>query len=86
MPPSGTMRTRVILLMPRKLRQLRAALRRAGWTIVRQAGSHQIWKHALLPGQEVNVAGQDGADAHNYQERDVREAVRRAEDAQRRQP
>jgi predicted RNA binding protein YcfA (HicA-like mRNA interferase family) len=49
--------------MPRKVRQLRADLRRAGWGVVRQFGSHQIWKHPLLPGVEVNLAGQDGADA-----------------------
>ena len=72
--------------MPRKVRQLRADLRRAGWDVVRQAGSHQIWKHALLPGVEVNLAGQDGADAHRYQERDVREAVRLAREARENRP
>jgi predicted RNA binding protein YcfA (HicA-like mRNA interferase family) len=71
--------------MPRKLRQLRSDLRRAGWAIDRQSGSHQIWKHPLVPGAEVNLAGADGTDAHPYQERDVREAVRRAQEAQRRQ-
>jgi predicted RNA binding protein YcfA (HicA-like mRNA interferase family) len=70
--------------MPRKLRQLRSDLRRAGWAVDRQAGSHQIWKHPLVPGTEVNLAGADGQDAHPYQERDVREAVRRAQEAQRR--
>lgn len=68
--------------MPRKIRQLRADLRRAGWDVVRQAGSHQIWKHPRLPGVEVNIAGNDGADAHRYQERDVREAIRLAREAQ----
>jgi predicted RNA binding protein YcfA (HicA-like mRNA interferase family) len=58
--------------MPRKLRQLRRDLRQAGWSVVRQTGSHQIWKHPRLLGTEVNLAGQDGADAHQYQERDVR--------------
>jgi hypothetical protein len=72
--------------MPRKLRQLRSDLRRAGWAIDRQSGSHQIWKHPLLHVAEVNLAGADGQDAHPYQDRDVREAVRRAQDAQRRQP
>lgn len=71
--------------MPRKLRELRADLARVGWKIDRQSGSHQIWKHALLPGQDVNLAGQDGADAHRYQEKDVREAVRRIREAQQRQ-
>ncbi len=72
--------------MPRKIRQLRADLRRAGWDIVRQAGSYQIWRHPLLPGVEVNFAGQDGADAHRYQERDVREAVRQAREARENRP
>jgi HicA toxin of bacterial toxin-antitoxin, len=67
--------------MPRKLRELRADLRRAGWGVVRQTGSHQIWEHALVPTAEVNLAGGDGADAKPYQERDVREAVRRAREA-----
>ena len=71
--------------MPRKIRELRADLRRAGWDVIRQSGSHQIWKHPLVPGVEVNVAGHDGADAREYQERDVREAVRRARAAQRSQ-
>jgi hypothetical protein len=72
--------------MPRKVRQLRADLRRAGWEVVRQTGSHQIWRHPLLPDIEVNLAGQDGADGHHYQERDVREAVRLAREAEKRQP
>jgi hypothetical protein len=71
--------------MPRKLRQLRAELRQAGWHVDRQSGtSHQIWIHSLIPELEVNLAGQDGKDAKHYQERDVREAVRRANEARRR--
>ena len=72
--------------MPRKVRELRADLRRAGWDIVRQSGSHQIWKHLSVPGIEVNLAGQDGTDAHRYQERDVREAVRLAREARENRP
>jgi predicted RNA binding protein YcfA (HicA-like mRNA interferase family) len=71
--------------LPRKLRELRADLRRAGWNIDRQAGSHQIWKHPLLSGVEINLAGKDSADAHHYQERDVREALRLAREAQQKQ-
>jgi predicted RNA binding protein YcfA (HicA-like mRNA interferase family) len=72
--------------MPRKIRALRAELRRAGWDVVRQSGSHQIWKHPRVAGVELNVAGHDGDDARHYQERDVREALRLAAAAQRRQP
>ena len=72
--------------MPRKLRQLRADLRRAGWRVSRQSGtSHEIWKHPLLPGERVNLAGNDCADAKPYQENDVRRKVRMAEDARRKQ-
>lgn len=69
--------------MPRKLRQLRADLHRARWSIDRQSGtSHQIWKHPLVPDLEVNLAGKDGNDAKHYQERDVREALRRSREAE----
>lgn len=71
--------------MPRKLRRLRADLLHAGWHVERQSGtSHQIWRHPLIPDLEVNLAGQDGTDAKPYQERDVREAVRRADEARHR--
>lgn len=50
-------------------------------TCARRAGtSHQIGIHPLIPDLEVNLAGQDGNDAKSYQERDVREAVRRADE------
>ncbi len=58
--------------MPRKIRELRADLRRAGFSIDRQTGSHQVWKHPLLPGLSAVLAGTDGADAKPYQERQVR--------------
>ncbi len=72
--------------MPRKLRQLRADLRRAGFSVDHQRGSHQVWKHPLIPGVSANLAGADGADAKPYQEQEVRSALRRLEEAQRRQP
>ena len=66
--------------MPRKLRQLRADLARAGYVLdtKRGKGSHTWWVHPKIPGFPVNLAGQDGADAKPYQERDVRDALRRA--------
>ena len=63
--------------MPRKLRELRADLRRAGFVQDHQTGSHQIWKHETFPGIVVNVAGSDGDDAKPYQEKDVRRALMR---------
>ncbi len=68
--------------MPRKLRELRSDLHAAGFDIDHQTGSHQVWKHPLLPGVSANLAGRDGADARPYQERQTREALRRLREAQ----
>jgi hypothetical protein len=64
--------------MPRKLRQLRADLRREGFRIQRQRGSHETWLHPLLAGVGVELAGRDGADAQAYQERQVAAVIQRA--------
>ena len=63
--------------MPRKLRELKAELRRAGFRELRQRGkgSHTVWKHPALPGTTVILAGTDGRDADRYQERDVATAL-----------
>jgi predicted RNA binding protein YcfA (HicA-like mRNA interferase family) len=61
--------------MPRKLRELRADLRRAGFVQTRQKGNHQSWQHPALGGEVVTLSGSDGKDAKPYQERDVRRAI-----------
>ena len=68
--------------MPRKLRQLRADLKKAGWYKARQVGSHEQWKHPLLPNALIPLAGHDGDDADQYQERDIRKGVQAAHDAE----
>ena len=60
--------------MPRKIRELRADLSRAGFTRLPGKGSHTKWEHPLVPGTVV-LSGQDGADAQPYQEKAVREAL-----------
>jgi len=62
--------------MPRKIRQLKEDLRRAGYRELtgRGKGSHSIWGHTLVP-MVVTLAGQDGDDALPYQEKLVRQAV-----------
>jgi predicted RNA binding protein YcfA (HicA-like mRNA interferase family) len=71
--------------MPRKLRQLKADLRRAGFSERAGKGSHTRWSHPLVM-QPVTLAGHDGDDAKPYQERDVREALEALQNAQGRQP
>ena len=61
--------------VPRKLRELRADLRAEGFAIDHQTGSHQVWKHPLISGISVNLAGKDGADAKPFQEAQVRKAL-----------
>lgn len=41
--------------MAKKYREVRAALRRSGWTVVRTSGSHEIWVHP--DGRTVTVPG-----------------------------
>jgi len=45
--------------VPKKYRDVRKALADAGWSLVRQRGSHEIWAH---PDHEsrIVVAGKDG--------------------------
>ncbi len=71
--------------MPRKLRQLKADLRKAGFIERPGKGSHFRWSHPLVP-DPVTLAGQDGDDAKPYQERDAREALEALRNAQGRQP
>ena len=62
--------------MPRKIRQLRSDLRKAGFSLVpkRGKGSHTVWVHPETR-TSVTVSGSDGDDAQFYQVRDVREAI-----------
>jgi predicted RNA binding protein YcfA (HicA-like mRNA interferase family) len=70
--------------MPRKIRQLKADLRRAGARQTAQEGSHTKWKHPRVPGMLIELAGDDGDDAKPYQERDLRDALRPIDEAKRR--
>ena len=61
--------------MPPKVRELRAALRKAGYESRMAKGSHTFWSHPLVPRQQVTLSGNDGDDAKPYQERTVRKAL-----------
>ena len=63
--------------MPRKIRQLRADLQRAGLVQLKERGKgdHQVWEHSTIPGVQVVLDGKDGADAKPYQERNVQAAL-----------
>ena len=62
--------------MPRKIRELRADLRRSGFVLKRIKGSHQTWEYPN--GSTVTVSGNDGNDAKPYQEQQVRDAIQKS--------
>jgi len=62
--------------MPKKIRELKSLLSKAGFTCLPGKGSHTKWFHPLLPGK-LTLSGKDGDDAKPYQEKDVNGAIRR---------
>ena len=55
-------RGETIIPMPKKIRDLLKDLRKAGFELDRQKGSHRQFKHPNLPGV-ITLAGAEGADA-----------------------
>ena len=56
--------------MPRKIRQLKQDLRRAGFIELRGRGrgDHALWQHPDVPAAIVGLDGKDGDDAPRYME------------------
>jgi predicted RNA binding protein YcfA (HicA-like mRNA interferase family) len=67
-----------LLAMPVKIRQLKSLLRKAGFTSRPGKGSHTVWSHPKLSSEPLTMAGNDGDDAKPYQERNVRQAIKKA--------
>ncbi len=65
--------------MPKKLRELKALLQRAGFVRRSGKGSHTVWDHPTVPNIVV-LSGKDGADAKPYQEQQVKDAVQAAKE------
>jgi len=64
--------------VPRKIRQLVADLEQAGFVLVPGGkGSHRKFRHPKFLGAVI-LSGQSGDDAHHYQEKQVRNAIRKA--------
>jgi predicted RNA binding protein YcfA (HicA-like mRNA interferase family) len=60
--------------MPRKIRELIADLRHAGFALDRQKGSYRQFKHPSFQGI-ITLSGGEGDDAKTYQERQVTKAI-----------
>jgi hypothetical protein len=67
--------------MPRKIRELIRDLRDAGFVQLpadRGKGDHTLYEVPGRPDTRVNLDGQPGDDARFYQEKQVREAIKKA--------
>jgi predicted RNA binding protein YcfA (HicA-like mRNA interferase family) len=60
--------------MPKKIRELKNLLLKAGFTYKPAKGSHGKWRHPKLA-KSIIIAGKDGSDAKPYLEKQVNEAL-----------
>ena len=67
--------------MPKKIRELKGLLAKAGFTSRPGKGGHTVWRHAKRPRIRVVLSGNDGRDARPYQERETEDAIREVEGA-----
>ncbi|AGY56892.1 type II toxin-antitoxin system HicA family toxin [Gloeobacter kilaueensis] len=61
--------------MPKKIRELKAMLLKAGFLWEPGKGSHTKWTHPELPQFTIILSGNDGDDARRYQEKSVASAL-----------
>lgn len=66
--------------MPKKIRELKAMLKKSGFSVRSGKGSHTKWLHPLYSGR-VTLSGKDSQDAKIYQEKEIRKAIRIVEAA-----
>ena len=66
----------VIYTVPRKIRQLISELEKAGFVNRGGKGSHRNFMHGES-GVSLTLSGQPGADAKFYQEKDLKEAIKK---------
>jgi len=67
--------------VPKKIRELKSMLKKAGFISRSGKGSHTVWSHPLLD-YSLIISGKDGKDADRYQEKDVKNALKNLEDLQ----
>ena len=65
--------------MPKKIRELKSMLHKAGFAQRAGKGSHTIWSHPKLD-DVVVLSGNDGEDAKPYQQRDIDLVLKKLEE------
>ncbi|MEL6353474.1 MAG: type II toxin-antitoxin system HicA family toxin [Cyanobacteria bacterium J06627_28] len=68
--------------MPKKIRELKQALKKAGFVCKRTRGSHERWIHPQLPELPITLAGKNSQDAKRYLEKLVSTAVEKAKNSE----
>lgn len=61
--------------MPKKIRELKSLLLKAGFVYRSAKGSHSRWYHPLLPADPITISGKDGDDAKAYLEKEVNQKL-----------
>ena len=67
--------------MPKKIRELKVLLRKAGFSSRPGKGSHTVWEVPDLP-ETLTLAGNDGDDAKPYQEKKLRQILKKLKEVQ----
>ncbi|MBW4622011.1 MAG: type II toxin-antitoxin system HicA family toxin [Cyanosarcina radialis HA8281-LM2] len=65
--------------MPKKIRELKKLLLKAGFIYRQGKGSHQVWSHLSLI-EPIVIARKDGDDAPIYLEKQVNEVLKQLEE------
>jgi predicted RNA binding protein YcfA (HicA-like mRNA interferase family) len=68
--------------MPKKVRELKKMLLKAGFTYRQGKGSHTFWTHPLILDEPITIAGKDGDDAKLYLEKAVEKRLKKLEELQ----
>jgi len=73
--------------MPRKVRELKAQIKREGFVYLpkKGKGSHERWRHPLLA-KTLTISGKDGDDAPRYLEKQVAQLLEELDAIRRNQP
>lgn len=66
--------------MPKKIRELKKMLQKAGFECVRSRGSHERWIHPMLPELPITLAGKESQDAKPYLEKLVNLALQKLDE------
>ena len=68
--------------MPKKIRELKAKLQKAGFSFRPGKGSHTFWTHPLVPEDPITIPGKDGDDAKKYLEKQIERILAKLEEVQ----